>query len=103
MVLTKKYPITLAKRLELGDGEHRFAGNFEDFVNLLEVCEYPIEYQDETIIAISIASDPHEQIVVNFLYELGRIFKGNKNFKRYGSNRHVYLEKPDVPTHLTYL
>jgi len=93
MVLTKKYPITSAERLALGNEEQRFSGSFEDFIQLLEICEYPIEYQAETIIAISIASDPHEQIVANFLYELGRIFKGNKDFKRYGSNRHVYLEK----------
>lgn len=93
MVLTKKYPVTLAERLELGNEEQRFAGSFEDFIQLLEICEYPIEYQEETILAKSIASGPHEQIVANFLGELGRIFKGNKDFKRYGSNRHVYLEK----------
>ena len=93
MVLTKKYPVTLAERLELGNEEQRFAGSFEDFIQLLEICEYPIEYQEETILAKSIASDRHEQIVANFLGELGCIFKGNKDFKRYGSNRHVYLEK----------
>ena len=93
MVLTKNYPDTLAERLELGEAEQRFAGSFEDFVQLLEICEYPIEFQEETIIAMSIASDPHEQIVTNFIGELHIIFKGNKDFKRYGSNRHVYLEK----------
>ena len=93
MVLTKKYPVTLEERLALGSGEHRFSGSFEDFIQLLEICDYTIEYQEGTIIAMSIASDPHEQIVANFLYEIGRIFKGNANFKRYGSNRHVYLEK----------
>jgi len=70
MVLTKKYPVTLAERLELGNDEQRFSGSFEDFVQLLEICEYPIEYQAETIIALSIASDQHEQIVANFLGSL---------------------------------
>ncbi len=93
MVLTKKYPVTLTERLELGNEEQRFSGSFEDFVQLLEICEYPIEYHEETIIAMSIASDPHEQIVANFIGELHIIFKGKKEFHRYGSNRHVYLEK----------
>ena len=93
MVLTKKYPVTLTERLELGKEELRFPGSFDDFVELLGICEYPIEFQENKIIAMSIASDPHEQIVTNFIGELHIIFKGNKDYHRYGSNRHVYLEK----------
>ena len=92
MAFTQKYPITLQERLALKEEESRFSGSFKDFIQLLEVCDYPIEFQEGTIIAMSIASDPHEQIVANFLYALVHIFKGNKNFRRYGSNRHVYLK-----------
>ena len=42
MVLAEKYPITMEARLKLGAEEQRFSGSFEDFVQLLEVCEYPI-------------------------------------------------------------
>jgi Uma2 family endonuclease len=92
VVVENKYPITLEERLALGNDEQRFFGNFQDFVQLLEVCEYPIEYQDETIISMSIASDPHEKIVANLLGEFHTIYRGNKDYHRYGSNRHIYLE-----------
>lgn len=93
MVITEnKYPVTVADRLALGEHEQRFWGSFEDFVELLNETEYPIEYHENIIIAMSIASDLHEQIVANLLYAFGVIFIRNKNFKRYGSNRHVYLE-----------
>ncbi len=89
------FPISLEERLELGMGELRFPATLEEFADLLEVCDYQIEYQDFEIIAMSLASDPHEQIVANFLYILGSIFKGNPDFRRYGSNRHVFL--PEYP------
>ncbi len=86
-------PITLKERNNLDGGEHRFFGTFKAFCQLLQICEYPVEYQEKTIIIKSVESDAHEQIVASIIGELGRIFKGNKDFKRYGSNRHVYLEK----------
>lgn len=95
MTAATKFPVTLEDRLELGAGELRFPATLEEFADLLEVCEYPIEFQENEIIVKSIASDPHEQIVANFLYILGTIFKGNPDFKRYGSNRHVFL--PEYP------
>ena len=93
MIVTKKYPVSLKERLKLGEEEHRFSGDFQDFIELLKICEYPIEYQDGTIIIMSIASDPHEQIVSNFIGELHIIFKGKSDYRRYASNRHVYLEQ----------
>jgi len=75
MTVATKFPVTLEDRLELGAGELRFPATLEEFADLLEVCEYPIEFQENEIIVMSIASDPHEQIVANFLYILGTIFK----------------------------
>lgn len=92
VIVENKYPITLEERLKLGGEVQRFSGTFEDFVELLEVCEYPIEYQDQTIIAMSIASDIHEQIVANLLGLFFILYRGNKNYRRYGSNRHVYID-----------
>lgn len=90
-----KYPVTLEERLELGGGEIRFPGGLDDFAGLLEVCEYQIAFRENEIILMSIASDPHEQIVANLIRELGIIFKGHSDYKRYGSNRHVFIK--DIP------
>lgn len=86
-----KWPQTLEERLALGADELRFPASFEAFVALLEHCEYPVEFQDEHIIAMSIASDPHEKIVANVLYILGALFHKKKEYNRYGSNRHIWL------------
>lgn len=97
MVITeKKYPITLAERSKLGSEEQRFWGTFEDFIELLEVAEYPIEFHENTIIAMSIASDEHEKVVSNFIGEFHILYKKLKNYHRYGSNRHVYIETSKV-------
>lgn len=93
MSATTKYPVSLMERLELGGGEVRFPGSLDDFADLLEACEYQIEFRENEIIVMSIASDPHEQIVANLLRELGIIFKGNPDYKRYGSNRHVFIKE----------
>lgn len=93
MSATTKYPVTLMERLDLGMGEFRFSGTLEDFAELLEVCEYQIEFKENEIIVMSIASDPHEQIVANLLRELGNLFKGQPNYKRYASNRHVFIKQ----------
>lgn len=95
MIISAKFPATLQERLDLGPDEVRFTATLEEFGALLEVCDYQIEYQDDTVIAMSIASDPHEQMVANFIGLMHTIFKGNAEFKRYGSNRHVFL--PEYP------
>jgi Uma2 family endonuclease len=86
-----KYPVTLEERLELGPGEVRMPGRLEDFGELLRDCEFQIEFEDDTIIFMSIASDPHERIVANLLGCLYNIFKGRHEFRTYGSNRHVFF------------
>ncbi|MDX2135717.1 MAG: Uma2 family endonuclease [Saprospiraceae bacterium] len=85
-----KYPVTLAERLELGPEPLRFPGSLSDFAELLDTCDYPIEFDTDHIIAMSIASDKHEQIVANVLGLLYNIYTGHPNYKRYGSNRHVF-------------
>lgn len=91
-----KFPLTMAQRLAFGEGPVRLPATFRDFVEVLEVCDYPLEFQNDEIILMSIASDEHEQIVANILFALISIFKGNARFKRYGSNRHIYI--PDSQT-----
>lgn len=86
----KKYPITLEERLALGEGDLRYPGTFEEYVELLDQAEYPVEYCEGEIIIMSIASDIHERLVANILGVLFLIFKGNSLYKRYGSNRHAF-------------
>ena len=92
METTLAIPATLAERLQLGPGEHRIAGSYEDFVAWLERCDYPVEYENGNIILMGIASDEHEQIVANLIYALVRQLIGKTEYKRYGSNRHIFIE-----------
>ena len=91
MDVIRKYPIILKERLELGPEEQRFPGTLADFAALGEECEYQIEYEDGEIIAMSIASDPHEQIVANVLGVFFVLFGEDEEMNRYGSNRHVFI------------
>ena len=96
MTTTATIPTSLDERLRtLGPGETLVPASFSDFTACLSECEYPIEYERGNIVIRSIASDEHEQIVANLLYALINQFKGNSDFKRYGSNRHVFIEALD--------
>lgn len=90
------YPKTLADRLALGPDEHYFPGSWEDFAVLGDRCDYRIEYEDGQIVAMSIASDPHEQLVANLLYALGLAFIHDPEYKRYGSNRHIFIRQTEA-------
>jgi Uma2 family endonuclease len=93
MEVLAKYPVTLAERLELGPDTLRFPASWEEYLDLLEECEYSIEYANHEIIAMSIASKTHETIVANILIALGKIFEDNPDFLLLGSNRHVFIEE----------
>ena len=83
MSVLSKFPVTLEERLSLGPDTVRFPASWEEYLDLLEECEYQIEYANQEIIAMSIASDPHEAIVANILGVLYRVldsFSQNKGF-----------------------
>ena len=84
-------PTTLEERLKMGAESLRYPIAYSEFLDLLEQAEYPIEYENGELIIRSIASDEHEQLVANILYAIVAELKGNKNFRRYGSNRHIYI------------
>ncbi|NBC09571.1 MAG: hypothetical protein GVY26_20455 [Bacteroidetes bacterium] len=93
MTTTATIPTSFDERLRtLGPGETLVPANFSDFIACLAECEYRIEYERGNIVLMSIASDEHEQIVANLLYTLVSQLKENPEFKRYGSNRHVFIE-----------
>jgi Uma2 family endonuclease len=95
-------PTNLADRLKMSPDVHRITGTYQEFVSLLEKVDYPIEYENGEIIIMSIASDDHEQIVANMLFILVGQFMGLKEYRQFGSNRHVFIKdlqkaySPDV-------
>ncbi|MEZ4983972.1 MAG: Uma2 family endonuclease [Saprospiraceae bacterium] len=93
MEATLSLPISMEERAQMDAGEIRIPASYEDFIAMLADCEFPIEYDKDEIIIMSIASDRHEQIVANIIFLLVGLLRGNDNFKRYGSNRHVFIEK----------
>ncbi len=96
------YPTTLDERIELGCEDQVFPGSFEDFVELIKICDYQVEYHEDKLIAMSIATGRHEEFVFNIIGILFTLFASHKGLKRYGSNRHVYIKNykcaysPDV-------
>lgn len=92
--IKEKYPITLEERMKLGGNIQRYTGTFEEFIQLADICEYPVEFDHGKIIAKNIASDLHEQIVANILGIFFMLFRKKTHLSRYGSNRHIYCESP---------
>lgn len=93
MNTTTKFPVTLAKRLELGPEIVRFSASWEEYLDLLEEADYNIEFENHEILAMSIASDPHEAIVKNILVCLSNALDEDPTFHIRGSNRHVFIKE----------
>jgi Uma2 family endonuclease len=84
------FPVTMQERLELGPDLVRFPASRDEFWELLEVAEYPVEFYDNTIIAMSYESDPHSQIASNIGSFLNNALFDNDAFKVFNSNRPIY-------------
>lgn len=85
-----KFPVTMEERLELGPELVRFPATQEEFWELLEACEYPIEFYDNSIIAMSYESDPHSQVAANIAAFLVNTLFEIETFKVFNSNRPIY-------------
>lgn len=92
MDVSVKFPVTWAEREALGEAEVRFPASWEEYLDLLEECEYPIEYQNGEIIAMSHATDPHETVVFNLNGIIYAILQKLPGYRGYPSNRRVFLE-----------
>jgi Uma2 family endonuclease len=90
MTVETKLPVTLKERLDMGPGTARIPATWEEYLDLLEECEYQIEYDNQHIILMSIASNTHEKIVANILAMLTRIFEDDEEMLELGSNRHIF-------------
>jgi Uma2 family endonuclease len=93
MNVTTKFPVTAYERVELGDELVRFPASWEEYLDLLEEAEYPIEYENQHILAMSIASDPHEVIVSNIITRLNIALDDVPDMATRGSNRHIFIEE----------
>ncbi len=93
MSVATSFPVKLAERLKLGPGVVRWDADWEEYLDLLEACDYQIEYDHQQIIAMSIASDPHETIVSNIIARLVLAFDDLGEMTVKGSNRHIFIEE----------
>jgi Uma2 family endonuclease len=91
MIVEAKYPTTNLERLELGPDIVRYPASWKEYLDLLEDCEYQIEYDSHEIILMSIASDPHEVIVANLIIRLGLALDDEPDMSARGSNRHIFI------------
>ncbi len=93
MSVLTKFPTTAVERAELGEGIVRFPATWEEYLDLLEECDYQIEYSNHEIITMSYASDPHEVIVINIGTCLNLALDNDPDMGVRGSSRHIYLKE----------
>jgi Uma2 family endonuclease len=91
MTTTLAFPITMQERLDLGSELAFFPASEQEYWDLLEICEYPIEFQDHQIIAMSYEHDPNSRIANMISTLLNMIFMEEENFISFNSNRPIYI------------
>lgn len=92
-MVASKFPTTRTERLELGPDAVRLPASWKEYLDLLETCEYPVEFDDNQIILMSIASNPHEAIVANILGLLYNLLDQYPDMQALGINRHVFIKE----------
>ncbi|MEM6320652.1 MAG: Uma2 family endonuclease [Bacteroidota bacterium] len=96
---TKKIPATYAEFVKFMDlptseGETlSFPASWETYLDLLETVDFTIEFHENTIYAMSIASDPHEIITSNIITRLNLLLEDEPDMAVRSSNRHIYIKK----------
>jgi len=97
MEVLSRLPVSLKERMEMGQTMVRFPASPEEFFEMLAECEYRVEYHNGEIISImAYASDPHEKILSNVIFQL-RLLLDNLDYIVYPSNRP--LVTPDYPSY----
>ena len=88
-----KYPVTYQDLAKFGKDAIYFSGTWEDYVDLLKIAEYNLEFHENTIYTMSIASDPHEAIVKNVLVALSIALDDDPEIHIRPSNRYIFIKK----------
>ena len=102
MIATKPIPTTVEERNALPDAPQRFPGSLEEYSELLGTVSYPLEYIDQNIVALSYATELHEEMVALIIGALLNLKRADKSYRILGSNHLVYNEhraanfQPDV-------
>jgi Uma2 family endonuclease len=91
-IATPKLPLTLAERAQ-GPDLLRVEASWAEYVELLDLVDYPIFYLNQTIISImGQASIPHEMLVSNINRVLANYYFVLPDFAVMGSNVLIYAE-----------
>ncbi|MEO1261073.1 MAG: Uma2 family endonuclease [Bacteroidota bacterium] len=90
MLVKTQIPKTLKERMELEE-ELRVPASFEDFLDLLEKCEYRIEYDEGQIISfMGYATRNHEIIVAHLIRLIGNLID-LELYSVFGSNLALHV------------
>ena len=86
-------PTTIAERIKIGGEQFQHPATWNQYLDLLEKVEYNLEFDQNTITTVSIASDSHEAIVANILVALSIALDEKPEINIRGSNRHIYMKE----------
>lgn len=90
MEVISKVPVTLDERLEYGE-ELRIRASWEEFLDLLDECEYRIEYDEGEIISyMGYATEEHETLVGEMIRLLGNLLS-DMAYRVNGSNLALHI------------
>jgi Uma2 family endonuclease len=90
MEAVAKMPVTLKERLEMGE-ELRIPATWDEFLDMLETCEYRIEYDNGEIISImGYATELHETLVGEIIRLLGNLLT-DVSYRVNGSNLALHI------------
>ena len=94
MEAVAKMPVTLDDRFEF-DEKLSIAATFVEFLDLLEICEYRIEYDEGKIFSfLGFGTESHELLIPNII---GRLFEvlGEDDYTLFGSNLVLHIPGVD--------
>ena len=90
MEILHKIPITLDERLAY-EPELRIPASWEEFLEMLEECEYRIEYDEDEIISfMGYATENHEALIAELIRLIGNLLTG-PSYRIYGSNLALHI------------
>ena len=90
MTVATKIPLTLEERLEYGS-DFRIPASWEEFLDVLESCEYRVEYDNGEIISyMGYGTRLHEKLVGNIFWLLSNLL-GRNLYEVYPSNLAIYM------------
>lgn len=75
MSVATKFPTTYQELAEMGSSYRSFPASWEEYLDLLEVAEYRVEYDKNQITTMGCASLIHEELVVKIRTPIRKFIK----------------------------